>query len=292
MFDAAPAIAASIRMPHHVQQPEASGVHDRAHRHQGALEAVLHQHGSLARELARVHRRCWLDEEDLVAEGMLGLILAWERYDPSHGVTFRCYARWWVRARIVDFVAVNGRVGSLRKGRVGRRLCCELPKEQRRLDPIAASPSLAEVASSMQVSIERIEEFMRVYEADQLPVHQPVPGTDGRLTWEAVIRAEEPDPEVKFARMEIIRQARRSVEAFSRRGCSERETQIICERILAQEPISLATLGRRWGVSKQRASQIEQRLLRRLHAQLIEDLEMERPGDGADVLDPLHTRAH
>ncbi len=38
--------------------------------------------------------------DDLEQEGMLGLLSAAERFDPSRGVRFTAYARWWVRAKI------------------------------------------------------------------------------------------------------------------------------------------------------------------------------------------------
>ena len=240
------------------------------------LEAIIRRHGGLARRLARVHRRNWLEEEDLVAEGMLGLIIAWRHYDPTRGVHFATYARWWVRARIVDFVAVNGRIGSLRHGRVGRRLCCELPKELRRLDPLAASPPLAELAGSMQVSTQAVVEFLWVYKAKEVRIHQPVPGTDGRLPWEAVVGSSEPSPEQNVSRAQFITEIRRSVAAFACELRSDRDLQILHERVLAVDPVSLTSLGRRWGVSKQRVSQIDQRLRRRLDEHLIEDLVLDQ----------------
>jgi RNA polymerase sigma-32 factor len=288
MYDAGPATATAHRSPDRSSGRSGAAQGGGAGGQRASLEEVLRRHEGLARKLARVHRRGWLDQKDLVAEGMLGLILAWERFDPSLGVPFEHYARWWVRARIVDFVATNGRIGSLRKGRLGRRLGCELPKELRRLDRAgAARPSVEELAGALQVRSERIEEFLRVYHAERIPVHEPVPGTDGRICWEAVVGSPGLDPEQRCARREIIQGVRRVLREHAREACGEREREIIRERLLASEPVSLVALGRRWGVSKQRASQIEQRLLRRLGRKLSRDLrpgieDVSNPGMGPD----------
>jgi RNA polymerase sigma-32 factor len=275
MFDAAPAATTSDRPRDDARLQAVLASPAAATDRRLALERVLSRHGALARKLARAHRRSWLDDADLVAEGMLGLILAWDRYDPAFGVPFERYARWWVRARIVNFVAVNGRIGSLRKGRIGRRLGGELPKERRRLDPLGASPSVAELAASLRVPVARVEEFLWVYDAVQLPLHQPAPGTEGRLSWEAVIGASSGDPEADWARRQSGEVVRRCVLALSRERCDARERQIIHERLLSTEAISLAALGRRWGVSKQRVSQIERRLLRRIRTRLVQELGLE-----------------
>ncbi len=203
---------------------------------------------------------------------MLGLILAWRRFDPSRGVPFECYARWWVRARIVDFVAVNGRIGSLRHGRVGRRLSCELPKVMRQLDPIAASPPIWAVAETLAVSREAVTEFLLVYQADQLPIHEPASRTHSNLALGSILDSAEPSPEALLSHAQTIHQVRQAVEDFARGLESERDLQILREKVLSVDPVSLAALGRRWGVSKQRACQIEQRLMRRLGEHLSREL--------------------
>jgi len=283
MYDSAPAASPSrlfrVLGKSATGGPVACGVSDTACERQAPdpeLDAIIRRHGGLARRLARVHRRNWIEEEDLVAEGMLGLIIAWRRYDPTRGVPFAIYARWWVRARIVDFVAVNGRIGSLRHGRVGRRLCCELPKELRRLDPAAAAPPIEELARTMQVSTQAVAEFLWVYGAKQIRIHQPVPGTDGRVPWEAVVGSSEPSPEQNASRAQFIREIRRSVAAFACELRNDRDLQILNERVLAVDPVSLTSLGRRWGVTKQRVSQIDQRLRLRLEEHLIEDLVLDQ----------------
>ena len=51
-----------------------------------------------------------------------------------------------------------------------------------------------------------------------------------------------------------------------------REAELFTERLLADEPITLQDLGTRWGVSRERARQVEKRMMLRLRAFLKEEL--------------------
>ena len=48
--------------------------------------------------------RTYLDLDDLISAGNLGLVKAAERYEPSRGVPFRAYARHWILGAILDEV--------------------------------------------------------------------------------------------------------------------------------------------------------------------------------------------
>ena len=68
-----------------------------------------------SREAAR-WRHTPLEQEDLVADGYVGLTRAARRYDPSHGVPFASYARPFVRGAIIDSVRARARRGRLADG--------------------------------------------------------------------------------------------------------------------------------------------------------------------------------
>jgi RNA polymerase sigma factor (sigma-70 family) len=58
----------------------------------------------LPKREARRWRHMKVDQEDLVADGYLGLAKAARRYDPSHGVPFTAFARHYVRGAIIDTI--------------------------------------------------------------------------------------------------------------------------------------------------------------------------------------------
>ena len=80
-------------------------------------EALVEQALHLPRHEARRWRHTPFDQEDLVADGYLGLAKAARRYDPSYDVPFAAFARPYVRGAITDAVRTRARRESLGDGR-------------------------------------------------------------------------------------------------------------------------------------------------------------------------------
>lgn len=68
---------------------------------QSALENLLVSHARMAFFWARKVSRDMTEQEDLVAEGMLGLIKAVDMFDQKRSVRFSTYARWWVKNAVL-----------------------------------------------------------------------------------------------------------------------------------------------------------------------------------------------
>lgn len=80
---------------------------------QTLVEQALH----LPRREARRWAHTPLEQEDLVADGNLGLAKAAKRYDPSYGVPFPAFATPYVRGAIADTVRTRARRNTLGDGR-------------------------------------------------------------------------------------------------------------------------------------------------------------------------------
>lgn len=68
----------------------------------------IESHMPLVVSIARKKSNCGVDFEDLVQEGILGLITAADKFDSSRGFRFSTYATWWIRQAVDDAVLKHG----------------------------------------------------------------------------------------------------------------------------------------------------------------------------------------
>lgn len=70
---------------------------------------LAERYGALVKRCARSFFLVGGSQEDLIQEGMIGLVCSIQGYDPEGGASFRSYAELCVRRRIMDAVRSAGR---------------------------------------------------------------------------------------------------------------------------------------------------------------------------------------
>lgn len=68
-------------------------------------EIKIEEYSGLVKAIAAKYSHLGLPFEDLLQEGMIGLLEAKERFDSSKGVLFSTYATFWVKKRILDSIS-------------------------------------------------------------------------------------------------------------------------------------------------------------------------------------------
>ncbi len=223
-------------------------------------------------KLAFQYHRQWANVLDLIQEGNVGLVEALSRYDPYRGVRFSSYAQYWIRAMILRFLMDNYRMVRLGSTRHGRKLFFSLKKEKARLERMGINPTTKAVSESLQIPEKEVINVDQHLSAPALSLHAPMGGEDGRSLSEVVADHGAMSPEETVASDELGSHVRDSLEAFAHTLKDDREVTIWYERLVAQEPVSLAVLGERYGVSKERIRQVEARIKRRLKIHLRREL--------------------
>ena len=223
-------------------------------------------------KLAFQYHRQWANVLDLIQEGNVGLVEALSRYDPYRGVRFSSYAQYWIRAMILRFLMDNYRMVRLGSTRHGRKLFFSLKKEKDRLERMGISPTTKAVAESLQIPEKEVINVDQHLSAPALSLHAPMGGEDGRALSEVVADKDAPSPEDTVASEDLGAKVRAALEAFAHTLKDDREVTIWYERLVAQDTVSLAVLGERYGVSKERIRQVEARIKRRLKIHLRREL--------------------
>lgn len=237
-------------------------------------------------KLAFQYHRQWSNVLDLIQEGNVGLVEALSRYDPYRGIRFSSYAQYWIRAMILRFLMDNYRMVRLGSTRHGRKLFFQLQKERDRLIREGVHPSTLALSQALNVPEEEIVVVDRHLSAPALSLHAPASGEEGRPLADLVEDEDTLQPDELVERAELGDLVQRGLASFAATLTDERELAIWTERLTAQDPASLALLGERFGVSKERVRQVESRLKKRLKEHLAHELgeeiafEFDVPGEG------------
>jgi RNA polymerase sigma-32 factor len=218
------------------------------------------------RLVAKIARECCSRREllpDLIQEGALGLMRAVEKFDPERGIRLSSYAAWWIRAYIYQYILSNSRMMRVATTFTQRKLFFNLNRESERLERSGQEATAKDIAQNLGVTEKAVVEmrsrlggrdvsFETTVAVDPVSVNQRLDGAAA---------PERPDEVVEHRNLRsAVARRRHEIE----QKLDERERIIFDERLLADNPITLRQLGARFGVSRERARQLENRLKERL----------------------------
>ncbi|MDG1480980.1 MAG: sigma-70 family RNA polymerase sigma factor [Myxococcota bacterium] len=222
-------------------------------------------------KLAFQYHRQWANVLDLIQEGNVGLVEALSRYDPYRGIRFSSYAQYWIRAMILRFLMDNYRMVRLGSTRHGRKLFFQLQKERDQLIKDGVQPSTLALARALDVPESEVVRVDQHLSAPAMSLDAPIGGNEGRPLTE-VVSGEAVSPEDAAASGELGAIVQGHLADFATTLVDDRERAIWSKRLTSADPSSLSTLGKEFGVSKERIRQLEARIKRRLKAHLTQTM--------------------
>jgi RNA polymerase sigma-32 factor len=202
--------------------------------------------------------RCWgAPLEDIVQQGNLGLLKAAVRFDPDRECRLVTYAAYWVRAEIREYVVRGYRMVRLGTTK-GERRALRAFRKTHELDV----ERLAEMSGLSRASVERLMPLLAGRD-----VSVDAPTATGATVLDR-LASNDATPEDRAMADERSAQARSEIESFLRE-IPARERTILRERWLSDSPVTLQRLGERFGISKERVRQLEERTIAKLRDRLL-----------------------
>lgn len=208
---------------------------------------------SIARRAASVSGN-YVDIDDLVSFGMIGLIKAVEKFDPEKGVTFETYATYRVRGEIIDYMRRNDWVprGVRKRAQAIEKAAEEFKSETGR------EPTEEELSIKLGVKKSDIAQAMSECERINLISFEEVL-QDASIKERNFIS--EDTPEMSLAKSELIEVLAEAIEELP-----ERERLVIT--LYYYEELTLKEISSIMGVSESRVSQLHTRAVKKLKAAL------------------------
>lgn len=241
---------------------------------EAARLTIIQSHVKLVWRQARKFRFYDIEPEELVAEGMVGLVVALDKFDPEQGFRFSTYAIHWIRSMMITSIMVNSSLLRIPSSAKQKQIFFGYRKAINGI--VTAARASGETLTQLDIQ-KKAAEALNVSLEDVLamdtalravtPLDAPIApnGDDSNSTLADNLVDEAPIPEVALARQQIDTQLKQQVSA-ALKTLKPREKHIIETRVMAdkEDVLTLEDLGSVYNVSRERIRQIEASALRKL----------------------------
>jgi RNA polymerase sigma-32 factor len=230
-----------------------------------AADALVRSALPVVLKLARRLRGYGIPRDELIAEGNVGLLRAVEKFD-LRGVRFKTYATYWVRAYMFAAALRSHSMVTRATGAQGAKFFFKLRAARARAEALLGNDTEAVdelLARQFGVDVEQIRAHTARLGQSDASLDAPV-GEEGDASLLDLTACESATPEEAAGRTErdeLVHQTLRRVWP----ALDERERAIVTHRLLSDEDdVTLANLGSRFRLSRERLRQLEVRVKDRL----------------------------
>ncbi|MDH4236968.1 MAG: RNA polymerase factor sigma-32 [Nitrospira sp.] len=210
------------------------------------------------------------DHMDLIQEGNVGLMQAIKKFDPGKNVRFYAYAAWWSRAYILRYLLNTYRLVKIGTTQDQRKLFYNLKKEKAKLEREGFAPDTKLLADRLNVRERDVIEMDARLGNWELSLDQPIgENQDGSLL--DIIPSQQKPADEQLADDQLRTLFRAKLAEFIP-TLDERDEDILRNRILSENPLTLDELGGKYGITKERTRQLEARIIKRLRDYIKKDI--------------------
>ncbi len=235
-------------------------------------DQIVRAHLRYVVAIALKYRRYGLPLSELIAEGNFGLVHALAKFEPERGNRFVTYAAYWIRAYVLNYIIRSWSLVGVGSGALRSKMFFKLRRERVRVTNLVGEGPEADrlLAERFNLPTEQISAMLRRLESRDVSLDSNVFEDSAVRMVDTLVSPDRDSEEVASAGEvgDIVRDTVRDAV----RGLDERERYIVENRLMAdhEDELSLAEIGRRLGVSRERARQLEARAKRKLKSRITE----------------------
>ena len=244
------------------------------HQDTEAAHRMVTSHLRLAAKIAMGYRGYGLPQAEVISEANVGLMQAVKRFDPEKGFRLATYAMWWIRASIQEYILRSWSLVKLGTTSAQKKLFFNLRKAKAKVGALEEGDlrpeNVARIATELNVTESEVVDMNRRLSGSDASLNATV-GSDGDSStqWQDWLEDEDSDQAEHYAEKNEL-DARRALLMQAMAVLNDREKDILMQRRLSEEPVTLEDLSESYGVSRERIRQIEVRAFEKLQGKMRE----------------------
>jgi len=231
-----------------------------------AAKKLISSNLRLVVKIASEYRALYVHFSDLIQEGNLGLIKAVSKFDPQKGVRLSYYASLWIHSYILKYLLDNFRLVKIGTTQAQKKLFYHLMREKQKLELQGhlASPKL--LAQKLHVREKDVVEMEHRLSSQGTEVSLDTPlQTDHDHSISHIDLLQDPTEPIDevLAKNQLIQFLKKYLPQLETQ-LNEKELTLLHERLLADEPKRLQKIAEPYGFTRERARQIETKLIKKI----------------------------
>ncbi|WP_179380224.1 RNA polymerase sigma factor RpoH [Jannaschia marina] len=233
-----------------------------------AAHKMVTSHLRLAAKIAMGYRGYGLPQAEVISEANVGLMQAVKKFDPEKGFRLATYAMWWIRAAIQEYVLRSWSMVKLGTTSAQKKLFFNLRKAKNRIGALEEGDlrpeNVKRIANDLGVTEEEVTSMNRRMSGGDASLNVQV-GSDGEGTtqWQDWLADDSADQAGDYAEKDEF-DTRISLMTEAMDVLNDREKDILTQRRLSEETVTLEDLSSKYDVSRERIRQIEVRAFEKL----------------------------
>jgi RNA polymerase sigma-32 factor len=256
------------RFPHLTADEEFKlAVHLKKYGDVEAAEKLIVSNLRFVVKIAHEYRSYGFKLADLIQEGNVGLIHAVKKFDPYKGYRLISYAVWWIRAYIQNYLIKSWSIVKIGTTQAQRKLFFKLNQTKKELETLSKkNPEFSEIATSLGVKDSEVAEMDLRMGSRDVSLNEII-NDESNSSHIDFLAYKGDDQELALIKNEEKSLVRRDI-AGALVNLNERESYIILNRVMADDPQTLQEIGTKYNISRERARQIEKQALKKMQLAL------------------------
>lgn len=238
-----------------------------------AAEKLVASHLRLVVSVAYDFKNYGVPMADLIASGNMGLMQALQKFDPERGFRFSTYAMFWIKAEIYETILNNWSIVKIGTSANQKRVFFNLSRAKRALgimDNNLNSDQTKQIADFLNVSETDVSRMATRVGARDVSLNAPAHNDPDAHDVLSNLSDDKIGIEDSIEQLEF---KKRGYELLRKHlaNLPERDREILRARRLTEPVSTLESLSQKYGISRERVRQIEERAYQKLRDAILSD---------------------